>query len=117
MNYETTVAIPAGKLPKIVFKEYDWTPKPDELVEVEVSLDFTPGYEEAGDYWTPTYGQGPEAHSLTLLDDPSVDVLCFLDKKALARVLEDAEQDAKEQAKDHADHYDDCPPDDFPDGK
>ena len=116
MNYETTVEILAKHLPRVCFEEFDFLPKEEEMIEVGVYLDFTPSYEEEGDYWTPTWGQGPEAHSITLVADPTVDVLSLLDKKALADLLEAADQDAKEQAKDYDDHYDDAP-DDFPDGK
>jgi hypothetical protein len=114
----TTVDLLARDLPtEFVTKmdaEYDEVSKPDdELPDLEVEVEFDPGWEQAGcrsghpDNWTPDEGEDPQITSVTLVDGDH-DVTAVLSKEQFTALIREAWEDQQNDDSDcdPSDDYD-----------
>jgi len=124
MIMTTTVDVLAGDLPAelvaVLDALHDDAPSQptDEIPDIEVEVDYTPGWYQAGcrsghpDNWTPDEGEDPEIITVTTVEG-GIDIVDALTKKQIESLILQAVKDQEQQAEDAFeppdDYYDDDP--------
>jgi len=120
-TFVTHVCCDAADLPKAyvnMMEQEEGDPyEPDEEIpDIEVEVEYEPGWEQAGcrsghpDNWTPDEGENPEIITVTITGEKNYDIEDVLSKKELSSLVAEAWKDQEGRAEDDFD-----PPDDYDD--